>query len=130
METKKKSYKELDAWKYAFKLVTLVYRYTEDFPAVENYRLTSQMCRAAISITGNIAEGSSRGSDKDYARFLYMSRGSLAELENYVLLARELGYLSMDRATEVDTLIKNVGMTLNGLIKYLASEPYAPHSHK
>ncbi|MDP3058691.1 MAG: four helix bundle protein [bacterium] len=122
----RKSYKDLDAWQFAFKLVTQIYKYTSDFPRTEDYRLTSQMCRPAVSITGNIAEGSGRGSDKDYVRFLYMARGSTSELENYILLAWELGYLSSDHLQELEVLIKNVGKTLNGLIKYLESEPY-PH---
>ena len=98
----KRSYKDLDAWQYAFQLTTMIYRYTADYPSVENYRLVSQMCRAAVSVTANIAEGSCRGSDKDFVRFLYMARASAAELENYVLLSRALGYLNQQREDEIN----------------------------
>jgi len=77
------------------------------------------MCRSAISVTGNIAEGSCRGSDKDFARFLYIARASAGELENYVLVARELGYLTDARAEELEALVGRVGKMLNGLIRYL-----------
>ena len=122
----KRSYKDLDAWQYAFQLTTMIYGYTADYPSVENYRLVSQMCRAAVSVTGNIAEGSCRGSDKDFVRFLYMARASAAELENYVLLSRALGYLNQQREDEINQLIVNLGRTLNGLIKYLERDSTSP----
>jgi len=114
-----KSYRELKVWQKAFTLVKLAYDYTNQFPAKEDYRLTSQMCRAAISITGNIAEGSCRSTDKDYARFLYISRGSAAELENYVLLSAELGYLTQEQSLELQDYVGQVGRMLNSLINYL-----------
>lgn len=116
-----KSYRDLNAWKYAFELVTLVYKTTEGFPSTETYRLTSQMCSAAISITANIAEGSCRGTDKDFCRFLYMARGSAAELENYILLCEQLGYVDALQKDHLMALAQNVGKTINGLIKYLSS---------
>jgi four helix bundle protein len=126
----KRSYKDLDAWQYAFRLAKLIYKYTEDFPPAEHYRLVSQMCRAAVSITGNIAEGSCRGSDKDFVRFLYIARASAAELENYVLLSSELGYLTSQRENEINELIVNLGRTLNGLIRYLEQPASSLRPHK
>ena len=114
-----KNYRDLNAWKYAFELVTLVYKTTEGFPATETYRLTSQMCSAAISVTANIAEGRCRGTDKDFCRFLYMARGSAAELENYILISERLGYIDSACRDELMSLTQNVGKTINGLIKYL-----------
>ena len=73
-------------------IVKSVYDLTANFPKEEKYGLTSQMCRAAVSIPSNIAEGCSRGSDKDFTRFLGIALGSLFELETQVLIVKNLNY--------------------------------------
>ncbi len=72
-------------------LVEDVYRLTARFPESERFGVTSQMRRAAVSIPSNIAEGSARGTKKEYARFLNISRGSLAELETLLTVSKQLG---------------------------------------
>jgi four helix bundle protein len=81
------SYRDLIVWQKSMDLAAQVYALTASFPKSEEYRLTSQMTRAAVSIPANIAEGSMRGSRKDYARFVAVARGSAAELSTFLMLA-------------------------------------------
>jgi four helix bundle protein len=74
-------HKDLDVWKRSMDLVVKVYQITKLFPDTEKYGLTSQMRRAAVSIPSNIAEGAARKGDKEFIQFLYISIGSLSELE-------------------------------------------------
>ena len=98
-----------------------IYRLTETFPSKEEYRMTSQLIRAAISIPANIAEGNSRGSRKDYAHFVSIARGSSAELETLLLLSRDVG-LAPEK--EIDAVIDRnaeVGRMLHGLRRSLST---------
>jgi four helix bundle protein len=85
---------QLRVWKEAFELSLRVYRATRQFPDEERYGLTSQMRRAATSVGANVAEGQKRGTDKDFRSFVVIAEGSLAELQHFCLLSRELGYLA------------------------------------
>ena len=105
---------DLEVWKEGMRLVRAVYRLTSAFPDVENFGLTIQMRRAAVSIPSNIAEGAARGGRVELVRFLCIARGSLAELDTQVWIARDLGY-----AHEVQELQDNIQLLLamlNGLI--------------
>ena len=93
----------LDAWIVSRELVKTVYVVTQSFPKEELFGLTSQMRRAAISIPSNIAEGAARTSDKEFAQFLNVARGSLSELETQLLIASDLGYIRID-----DPIFSNV----------------------
>lgn len=86
-------HKDLDVWKLGIELVTKIYEITSNFPTTEQFGLTSQMQRAAISIPSNIAEGAARNSEKEYIHFLYISLGSLAELETQLIISNKLGFL-------------------------------------
>ncbi|HLB66728.1 MAG TPA: four helix bundle protein [Candidatus Saccharimonadales bacterium] len=88
-----KSFTELRAWQEAHKYVLLVYKATDSFPAKESFGLTSQIRRAAVSITSNIAEGFERGSKKELIQFSVIARASLSETQNQLLLAKDLSYL-------------------------------------
>ena len=88
-----KTHKDLDVWKKAMSLVKEVYEITACFPREEAYGLVSQIKRAAVSIPSNIAEGAARNSNKEFIQFLYVSLGSLAELETQLLLSKELGFI-------------------------------------
>ena len=77
-------YKGLKIYKKSDDMVLLIYKYTKQFPKSELFGLTSQIRRAAVSIVANIVEGWARNSNKDKVRFLYMSRGSLTEVEYYI----------------------------------------------
>ena len=108
---------ELRAWQNAMQLVQNIYRITNTFPSDEKFGLTNQLRRAAVSVPSNIAEGAARGSDADFLRFLYMSRGSLSEIETQFLIARDLGFVNDFQ--EISDLIENTFAQLGGLIKHL-----------
>ena len=85
---------ELEVWRRSHSLVLEIYRLTQSFPSEEKFGLTSQIRRAAVSVATNIAEGSKRVARPDYARFLNISEGSLAETQYLLMVSRDLGYLS------------------------------------
>ena len=116
--TKKiKSFTDLDAWKEAHKLVLIIYKITKDFPKEEMFGLTSQIRRAAVSITSNIAEGFSRQTYKDKIHFYFMAKGSLTELQNQLLIAKDIGYVGNKDFINVANQIVVAHKLLNGLIK-------------
>jgi four helix bundle protein len=89
-----KPYERLDAWHACHKVVLAIYRATKSFPKAEQYGLTAQLRRSAISITANIAEGSAKRGKREFRRYLDIALGSLAELRCLLKSARDLGYLS------------------------------------
>lgn len=114
------NHKELDAWKLSIELVSEIYEITKTFPKEEIYGLTNQIRRCAVSIPSNIAEGSARQSDKELVQFLYISLGSLAELETQLIIAQKLSY-ALDLQYFFDKLNAIKKMVL-GLIKYLKNK--------
>jgi four helix bundle protein len=113
----KRKHHDLLVWQQAMRLVEDVYQLTASFPQVEQYGLTSQMRRSAVSVPSNIAEGAGRDSSADFNRFLIIARGSLCELETQVLLAQKLGFAS--DVAEVLNQIDQVFALLGGLINSL-----------
>lgn len=109
-------HKDLEVWKISMDLVIKIYKITKSFPDSEKFALASQMCRAAISIPSNIAEGCGRGTDKDTLRFLDIALGSSAELETQLLIAQALGYANMQ---ELLTNLNKINALIYGLKKYL-----------
>ncbi len=92
-KTKIKSFIDLNAWKHGHDLVIMIYKITKKFPREELYSLVDQMRRSASSITSNIAEGFGRQGYKEKIQFYYMAQGSLTELKNQLLIAKDVGYL-------------------------------------
>lgn len=115
------SWRDLDVWQEAHKLVLGVYEIARQFPVDERFRLADQLCRAAISIPTNIAEGKGRGSLKGYLQFLMVARGSVEEVKYQLLLARDLAYIGEPLFQELTEGYERVGRMLNGLIKSLKS---------
>ena len=115
--SKIRKFTDLDAWKEGHRLVMKIYKVTKDFPKEERYGLVSQMTRCAVSITSNIAEGFSRFSYKDKTRFYYVALGSVTELQNQLLVSRDVEYLSHDKFTELANQSVKVHKIINGLIK-------------
>lgn len=107
-------YKNLIVWQKAIKLTLTMYSVTAKFPKQEQFGLTSQIQRAAVSIPCNIAEGSSRG-DKDFHRFLTIAFGSGMELETQLIIAKELNYLSEKTYIELSELLDEVMRMLSKL---------------
>ncbi len=114
-------YKDLIVWQKAFDLSLHIYKATEQFPEVEKFGLQSQMRRAAVSIPSNIAEGSRRGTHKDYISFLRVADGSAAELETQLLLAHALKYMSEPQFTTSQELLMEVRKMLPSVIGRLQS---------
>ncbi|MDO8624329.1 MAG: four helix bundle protein [bacterium] len=110
------TYKDLIAWQKSIELAIQIYVLTKEFPSDERYGLTSQMRRAAVSISSNIAEGKLRGSQKEYCHFLRIAFGSGGELETQIEIARRLPYTSDLSYQKVDTLLNEVMRMLNVMI--------------
>lgn len=113
-----KSYIELDVWIEARKLVRLVYQITNGFPKEEVYGITNQIRRCSVSVPSNIAEGCGRQTSKDIIRFLYISRGSLYELETQLYLSNDLNFISTEKLNNVLSQIETCKKLLNGFINY------------
>jgi four helix bundle protein len=101
------------------RLAKEVYQLAKLLPRAEEYRLTSQLLRAVTSIVTNVAEGHGRGTRKDYANFVSIARGSLAETETILLLLVEVELLPNERAQAALALCSEVGKMLNGLLARL-----------
>jgi len=93
-DVKIKSFTDLKVWQAGHKLVVLVYKITKSFPKEETYSLIDQMRRSSSSVTSNIAEGFGRNGYKDKLRFYYNAQGSLTELKDQILIAKDVGYLN------------------------------------
>ena len=107
---------ELVVWQKAMELVKAVYELSKAFPPDERYALTDQLRRAVVSIPSNIAEGSGRSSNADYAHFLSIARGSLYETMTQLRVAVDLGYIS-SLSEKVNALIDEVGRMLGAMLK-------------
>ncbi len=108
--------------KKAHHLVLDVYSATRAFPADERYGITSQLRRAASSIAANIAEGSGRGSDADFARFVQIAIGSASEVEYFLLLAKDLRYLAPSSHAELETQTIEIRRMLINLVRKLKTQ--------
>ncbi len=122
-----RSYQDLDVWKKAIGLVKLAYSLASKLPKTEQFGLVSQMQRSAVSIPANIAEGRLRSTRKEFAQFLRIAAGSLAELETHVFIAIELGYLDADCCKDFFTSSSEIGRMLNGLLRSLQA-PLKPET--
>ena len=121
------SYKELEVWRVAMDLVDLIYDVTASFPAEERFGLSQQMRRCAVSIPSNIAEGSARAGTRELVQFIHISKGSLAELETQVLIARRRHYINNEVAFQkISNLITSVGKMLARLSRSLQTKLQSP----
>lgn len=114
-----KNYKELKIWQNGIEIVKGVFKLAGELPKTEQYGMISQMTRAAISIPANIAEGSSRNSDKDYARFLQIALGSAFELQTYFVLIKELRWAS-SQLEDLEILLEQEIKMIYGFIKAIS----------
>ena len=111
------SFTKLDAWKEGHVLVLMVYKATKEFPKDELFALVNQMRRCVVSVTSNIAEGFSRQSYKEKVQFYAMALGSVTELQNQLLVARDVGYMLPREFTRIADQTVRVSKILNGLIR-------------
>jgi len=122
-----KDFTELNAWKFSHDLVLTIYKLTEKFPKLEKFGLTSQMQRASVSITSNIAEGFGRQSYKEKLQFYYIAHGSLTELKNQLILCSDLNYINKQEYNNIMDKVDLSQKILQGLIKssklYIITKP-------
>ncbi len=114
-------YQELIVWQKAMDLAVSMYEATSDFPPREEFGLSTQLRRAAVSVPSNIAEGQGRSTSRDFVHFLSISNGSLQELETQIILASRLNYLDEFRLTRILDQSGEVGRLINGLAKSLST---------
>jgi four helix bundle protein len=116
------SFKNLEVWRQAHALTLAVYGATRSFPAAERYALQSQLRRSAVSIASNIAEGGGRRGDRAFVHFLRIARGSAAELEYQLLVARDLDLLVPGDWQVLEARTQRVSRMLLGLIRRFERE--------
>lgn len=112
------NYTELEVWKYSRGLVKLVYILTKSFPKEETYGLTNQIRRCVVSVPSNIAEGIGRQSNKETVHFLYISKGSLQEVETQLYLSFDLEYINEEELKNILEKVISTKKLLNGFINY------------
>lgn len=116
------SYRELDVWKQARVLVKNIYGLTKNFPKEEQFGLTSQIRRAAISVPSNIAEGCGRNHSKDSIQFFFVARGSIYELETQLILSEDLGFVTREDVEQSLNQAIRCKKLLNGFINYFQKQ--------
>lgn len=117
-----KTFKDLETWQKAHQLALSIYQITQSFPSEEKFGLISQIRRATISITANIAEGFGRYHFKDKLKFYYNSRGSLFEVQNFLLLSKDLSFLDPASHKKLYMASEEVARLLYGLIRSLEKQ--------
>jgi len=110
------SFEETPVWKKAHALILDIYKFTSKFPKEEQFALTSQLRRAAVSIEANIAESFGRFHFPDRLNFFYHARGSLEETKSHLLLSKDLGYLNQEDFGRLRSSAEQIGMDLNRVI--------------
>ena len=125
-----KSHRRLVLWQKSVRLAVEIHRVSRRLPKHELFGLAAQMNRAAVSIPSNVAEGAARHTTRDYIRFLYIARGSSAEIDTQLLLAEELGYLTRDEIAPAIAISDEVSRLLNAVItalhRRLNDQPLTP----
>jgi four helix bundle protein len=116
-----KSYKDLIVWQKSMELVGEVHRLAKYLPKEELYGLSDQMRRAAVSIPSNIAEGQARNSQKEFAQFLHIARGSKAELETQLYICVRLGFMTDAQIMPALGLCEEIGKMINSILTTIRS---------
>lgn len=111
------SFTDLNAWREEHNLVLMIYNSTQLFPKEEQFGLTNQLRKAGVSVTSNMAEGFSRKSSKEKVQFYAIALGSLTELQNQILIARDVGYIDSESFQKLANKTVTVSKLINGLIK-------------
>ena len=123
------SFRNLEAYKAGKILIKEVYRLLKKFPKEEQFAMCSQLRRASISITSNIAEGSGRVSNKEKVHFLHISYGSLMEVLSQMDIANDLEYITREEFNKIEVLVENVGRPLSGLENYFSRQVFLTSPH-
>jgi len=123
-------FEELEAWQKARELTQAVYRVAGTDRFARDFGLRDQICRAAVSVMSNIAEGFERGSNPEFIHFLAIARGSAAEVEAQLYVALDQGYVSEDRFQELQQLTGTTKRLIGGLVKYLKASGMKGRTYK
>ncbi|MFP7654575.1 four helix bundle protein [Chryseobacterium proteolyticum] len=115
----KHNFKNLNIWKLAIELANDVYILTDIFPKSEEFGLKSQIRRCSVSVPSNIAEGSSRSSNKDFNRFLEISLGSLYELQTQIIISSNRSYFDLSQLENIENKITELQRMISGFQKNL-----------
>lgn len=115
----KHNFKNLNIWKLALDLANEVYNLTDQFPKNEEFGLKSQLRRCSVSVASNIAEGSSRSSNKDFNRFLEISLGSLYELQTQIIISSSRNYFDLEKLDNIENKITELQKMISGFQKTL-----------
>ena len=115
-------YTDLDVWKQARILASLIYEITGSYPKTEQFGIISQMRRCAVSVPSNIAEGCGRQHTKETIQFLNISRGSLYELETQLYISKDLTLITEEQLNTLLQQIESLGKLLNGFIRFKNSK--------
>lgn len=119
MQDKINDYRDLVIWQKGLELSLNLYKVTKSFPQEERYGLISQIRKAAVSVPSNIAEGQARYSKKEFVRFLYFAKGSLAELDTQCIMAKELEYITENTYKGLSSKIDELQRMIFSLIRKL-----------
>ena len=114
------NYQDLKVWKKAHDQTLSIYKLSNNFPSIEQYGITAQIRRAAISVELNIVEGKHRNSSKDFLRFLFIARGSNMEVHALLNICKDLNYLSVEDFSNLTNDCNEINKMLNGLINSLS----------
>ena len=112
-------WRKMKVWKASHEMVLEIYRVAAGFPNSEKFGLADQLKRAAASVPANIVEGQSRNTTREYLQFLYNARGSLEEARYFILLSRDLQFISSGKYDDLEAKYKDISIMLNNLIKSL-----------
>ena len=118
-----KDFQELPVWQLAMNIAVEIFNLTESLPRKEDYGLTSQIRRSALSISDNIAEGFGRSHTADKSKFYIYSRASANETKNQLIYGTKVGYFNEEKVTMLINIVNNIIESLNKLIKSLNAQP-------
>ncbi|KKQ79233.1 MAG: Ribosomal protein S23 [Candidatus Moranbacteria bacterium GW2011_GWD2_38_7] len=121
-----KNFYELDIWKEAHRLSLEIYKITKTFPVDERFGITDQIRRASTSVGANIAEGFGRFHYKEKIKFYYIARGSSCEVQNFIFMAQDLGYIKREKARRIFSDYDNLNKKINNLISSVGKTSESP----
>ena len=112
-----KKFEELIFWQRARELTKLIYTYTQKGEFKKDFGLKEQIQRSSVSVMSNIAEGFGRGSNKEFVQFLFIAKGSLAEVQAQLYVAYDLGYISNEESQKAYGMTEEISLTINSFVK-------------
>jgi len=118
----RKPHKNLEVWKLSVDFVKDIYTRTTNFPDEEKFGIISQLRRAVVSIPANIAEGAARSTKKELRNFLYITSGSLSEIDTLLTISKELGFIKESQLDALNEKLVKIDIMLDGLIKKLKKD--------